>query len=109
MALAHGFGAGAEHAAGVVGAHVDPRVRGPEPVGEPFGLVQPGEVGGDGACLGDTLAARPPDEAAWPATRHALDPLIEQYNAHDERTRRLTWLIVNTPTLAAQHREKNSR
>ncbi|MEU6646924.1 TetR family transcriptional regulator [Saccharomonospora sp. NPDC046836] len=62
-----------------------------------------------GEHLRDALTARPPGEAPWIAMRRALDPLIEQYEAHDERTRRLTRLIVNTPSLAARHREKNAR
>lgn len=62
-----------------------------------------------GERLRDALAARPPDEAPWVAMRRALDLLIEQYEADDERTRRLTRLMVSTPTLAARHREKNAR
>lgn len=34
---------------------------------------------------------------------------FERYEAHDERTRRLTRLIVNTPSLAARRREENAR
>ena len=59
--------------------------------------------------LRDRLAARPADEAPWVAMRRALDPMIDRYEGHDERTRRLTRLMVNTPALAARHREKNSR
>ncbi|HYQ62447.1 TetR family transcriptional regulator [Actinophytocola sp.] len=62
-----------------------------------------------GEHLRDALTARPPDEAPWTAMRRALDLLIEQYEGHDERTRRLTRLIMNTPSLAAWHREKNAR
>ncbi|MDG4762553.1 TetR family transcriptional regulator [Solwaraspora sp. WMMD406] len=62
-----------------------------------------------GERLRDALTLRPADEAPWAAMRRALDALIEQYEAHDERTRRLTRLIVNTPSLAARHREKNAR
>ena len=62
-----------------------------------------------GQDLRDALIARPQDEAPWTAMRHALDPLIEQYDAHDERTRALTRLILETPVLAARHREKNAR
>ncbi|MFH8470847.1 TetR/AcrR family transcriptional regulator [Streptomyces sp. NPDC017991] len=59
--------------------------------------------------LRDALAARPADEAPWVAIRHALNPMIDQYEGHDERTRRLTRLMVNTPALTARHREKNAR
>lgn len=62
-----------------------------------------------GEHLRDALAARPGDETPWVAMRRALDPLIERYEADDERTRRLTRLIVRTPSLAARHREKNAR
>ncbi len=62
-----------------------------------------------GEGLRDALTARPPGETPWVAMRRALDALIEQYEAHDERTRRLTRLIMNTPSLAARHREKNAR
>ncbi|MDT0443843.1 TetR family transcriptional regulator [Streptomyces johnsoniae] len=62
-----------------------------------------------GERLRDTLAARPLSEAPWVAMRRALDPLIEHYEAHDERVRSLTRLIMNTPVLAARHREKNAR
>lgn len=62
-----------------------------------------------GEQLRDALTARPPREAPWVAMRHALQPLIEQYEAHDERTRTLTRLIMDTPVLAARHREKNAR
>ncbi|MFH8440969.1 TetR family transcriptional regulator [Streptomyces sp. NPDC018026] len=62
-----------------------------------------------GEYLRDALAARPPDETPWVAMRRALTPLMEEYGAGDERTRRLTRLIVNTPPLAAWHREKNAR
>ncbi|MBX7266264.1 TetR family transcriptional regulator [Micromonospora sp. Llam7] len=68
-----------------------------------------GESVDAGERLRDALTARPPGEAPWVAMRRALDSLIEQYEAHDERTRRLTRLIVNTPSLAARHREKNAR
>lgn len=62
-----------------------------------------------GEYLRDALTARPLDEAPWVAMRRALTPLMDEYEAHDERTRRLTRLIVNTPPLAAWHREKNAR
>lgn len=62
-----------------------------------------------GEQLRDALTARPVSETPWVAMRHALDPLIEQYEAHDERTRTLTRLIMETPVLAARHREKNAR
>ncbi|WP_413754842.1 TetR family transcriptional regulator [Streptomyces sp. MMBL 11-3] len=62
-----------------------------------------------GEYLRDSLAVRPPDEAPWVAMRRALDPLIDQYKGHDERTLRLTRLMVNTPALAAWHRMKNAR
>lgn len=62
-----------------------------------------------GERLRDALVARPPDETPWVAMRRALDVLIERYEAHDERTRRVTRLIVTTPALAARHREKNDR
>ncbi|MFC4562395.1 TetR family transcriptional regulator [Nocardiopsis mangrovi] len=68
-----------------------------------------GETAEAGEHLRDALAARPAGEAPWVAMRRALDTLIEGYEAHDERTRRLTRLIVNTPSLAARHREKNAR
>lgn len=61
-----------------------------------------------GRFLRDALAARPADEAPWVAMRRALNPLIDQYEGHDEHTRRVTRLIVNTPALAALHREKNA-
>jgi AcrR family transcriptional regulator len=62
-----------------------------------------------GERLRDALTARPIDETPWVAMRRALDTLIERYEANDERTRRLTRLIVNTPSLTARHREKNAR
>ena len=62
-----------------------------------------------GERLRDALVARPDAEAPWIAMRRSLDTLIEQYEGHDERTRRLTRLIVSTPSLAARHREKNAR
>jgi AcrR family transcriptional regulator len=62
-----------------------------------------------GERLRDALTARPPGEAPWVAMRRALDLLIEQYEADDEGARRLTRLIMNTPSLAAWHREKNAR
>ncbi|MFD2025215.1 TetR family transcriptional regulator [Promicromonospora aerolata] len=62
-----------------------------------------------GERLRDALTARPGSETPWAALRHALDALIEQYEGHDERTRRLTRLIVSNPALAARHREKNAR
>lgn len=68
-----------------------------------------GETAGAGEHLRDALVARPPGEAPWAAMRRALDVLIEQYEGHDERTRRLARLIVSTPALAARHREKNAR
>lgn len=68
-----------------------------------------GPTAGAPEYLRDALAARPVDEAPWVAIRHALNPLIDQYEGHDERTRRLTRLMVNTPALAARHREKNAR
>ncbi|MGW9347574.1 acyl-CoA-like ligand-binding transcription factor [Nocardiopsis flavescens] len=43
------------------------------------------------------------------ALRRALDPLLEQYEVDDERTRRIIRLVVNTPALSARHREKNAR
>lgn len=68
-----------------------------------------GEALDAGEHLREALIARPPTEAPWVAMRRALDALIDQYEGHDERTRRLIRLIVGTPTLAARHREKNSR
>lgn len=62
-----------------------------------------------GEYLRDALTARPLDEPPWVAMRHALTPLMEEYGGHDERTRRLTRVVVNTPPLAAWHREKNAR
>lgn len=59
--------------------------------------------------LRDALAARPDDEPPWVAIRRALDPLIDRYEGHDERTRRLTRLMVDTPALRALHREKHAR
>ncbi|MFD2794971.1 TetR family transcriptional regulator [Promicromonospora vindobonensis] len=66
-----------------------------------------GETVDAGDHLRDALVARPPSEEPWVAMRRALDALIEEYEGHDERTRRLTRLIVSTPALAARHREKN--
>lgn len=67
-----------------------------------------GETVDAGEHLRDALTARPASEAPWVAMRRALDALIEEYEGHDERTRRLTRLIVSTPALAARHREKNA-
>lgn len=58
--------------------------------------------------LRDALIARPCTETPWVAMRGALDPLIERYEAGDERARLLTRLIVSTPALAARRREKNA-
>ncbi|MBU6531160.1 TetR family transcriptional regulator [Streptomyces sp. A108] len=68
-----------------------------------------GAVADSGEYLRDALTARPPAEAPWAALRRALTPLMEEYEADDERTRRLTRLIMNTPPLTARHREKNAR
>jgi AcrR family transcriptional regulator len=68
-----------------------------------------GETVDAGEHLRDALVARPSGEAPWVAMRRAFDVLIDQYEGHDERTRRLTRLMVSTPSLAARHREKNSR
>jgi AcrR family transcriptional regulator len=68
-----------------------------------------GTVADAGERLRDALTARPPDESPWLAMRRALDSLIERYEAHDERTWRLTRLMMNTPSLTAWHREKNAR
>lgn len=62
-----------------------------------------------GARLHEALVARPLDEPPWVAMRRALDSLIEQYEARDERIRQLTHLMVNTPSLAAWHREQHAR
>jgi len=68
-----------------------------------------GTVDDAGEYLRDSLTVRPPDEAPWVAMRRALNPLIDQYEGHDERTLRLTRLMVNTPALTAWHRKKNAR
>lgn len=68
-----------------------------------------GTVADAGEHLRDALTARPADEVPWMAMRRALDPLIMQYETDDARTRSLTHLIMSTPSLAARHREKNSR
>lgn len=62
-----------------------------------------------GDHLRDALIARPDSEAPWTTMRRALDPLIEHYETNDERTRSLTRLIMNTPVLAARHRQKNAQ
>lgn len=68
-----------------------------------------GGVSEAGERLLDALVARPQDETPWVAMRRALDPLIEQYAGGDEQVRQLARLVVNTPVLAARHREKNAR
>ncbi|MFG1928645.1 TetR family transcriptional regulator [Cryptosporangium sp. NPDC048952] len=68
-----------------------------------------GETADAGERLLEALLARPPEEGPWVAMRRALDPIIARYEANDERTRRLARLMVNTPALAAHHREKNGR
>jgi AcrR family transcriptional regulator len=68
-----------------------------------------GQASDAGDDLRDALAARPDGETPWTAMRRALDPLVERYEADDERTRRLTRLIVTTPALLARHQEKNAR
>lgn len=67
-----------------------------------------GETLDAGERLRDALAAQPPGEP-WAAMRRALDVLIDEYEGHDERTRRLTRIVLSTPSLAARHREKNAR
>ena len=62
-----------------------------------------------GERLLDALIARPSSESPWTAMRRALDPLIDQYTAADDRTWRLARLVVHSPALAARHREKNGR
>lgn len=62
-----------------------------------------------GEGLRQALVARPDDERPWLAITYALDPLIDQYDVDDERTRALIRVVVTTPTLAARHREKNDR
>ncbi|RCV48721.1 TetR family transcriptional regulator [Marinitenerispora sediminis] len=68
-----------------------------------------GEMADSGERLRDDPAARPGGEALRGAMRHALDPLIEGYEARDERTRRRTRPVTNTSPPAARHREKNAR
>ena len=55
------------------------------------------------------LMARPDEEKPWVAIRRALDPLIDQYSAHPERTLRSAKLFIKTPTLVTFHREKLAR
>ncbi|MBE1878453.1 TetR family transcriptional regulator [Myceligenerans sp. TRM 65318] len=62
-----------------------------------------------GEDLREALVARPDSETPWTAMRRALDPLIEKYEADDERVRLLTRLVVTTPALLARHQEKNAR
>ena len=62
-----------------------------------------------GERLLEALTARPADETVWIAMRRALDPLIDIYEARDERIFRLARLIASTPALAARHREKNAQ
>lgn len=68
-----------------------------------------GGVADAGEQLLTALVARPSSETPWLAMRRALDPLIAQHDVGDERFRDLIRLIVNTPALAARHREKNAR
>jgi AcrR family transcriptional regulator len=68
-----------------------------------------GGVSDAGERLAEALAERPAGETPWTAMRRALDPLIAQHDVSDARLREVTRLIVNTPALAARHREKNSR
>lgn len=49
-----------------------------------------------GERLRDALAARPSTESAWVALRRALDTVLEAYDGNDERTRRLTRLVLQT-------------
>lgn len=62
-----------------------------------------------GDDLRAALTDRPASEPPWTAMRRALDPLIESYDTDDERLRSLTRLIMNTPVLAARHRQKNAQ
>ncbi len=68
-----------------------------------------GGVADTGELLLAALVARPEGEMPWTAMRRALDPLVELNDANDERFRDMTRLVVNTPALAARHREKNAR
>ena len=62
-----------------------------------------------GEALRQALAARPDTEKPWVALRRALDPLIEKYEAEDERARRLSGVIMTNPALLARHQQKNAR
>lgn len=67
-----------------------------------------GLAGDTGERMLAALAARPSGETPWVAMRRALDPWIEEITAGGEHARRLARLIVNTPALAARHRDKNA-
>lgn len=67
----------------------------------------------DFADLGDlmlaALEARPENEAAWSALRHAIGPLAARYDAEGARTRRALKLVIETPALGAFHQDKLTR
>jgi AcrR family transcriptional regulator len=50
----------------------------------------------------DALAARPADEPAWQALRHAFDLLIEESSALPEQGLRMRRLLHETPSLQAR-------
>ncbi|WP_193106693.1 TetR family transcriptional regulator [Brachybacterium sp. FME24] len=59
--------------------------------------------------LRDALSARPDEEPVWTALRHALEPLIDRYDADPQPGRQLAALIAETPGLAAHQHEKHVR
>ncbi|MGV2983272.1 TetR family transcriptional regulator [Microbacterium sp. AGC85] len=59
--------------------------------------------------LRDALSARPDEEPVWTALRHALESLLDRYEADQEPARELAALIAATPGLAAFQHEKHAR
>lgn len=61
------------------------------------------------ALLRDALTARPDNEPVWAALRHALESLIDRYDADRGPGRQLAALIAQTPGLAAFQHEKHAQ
>lgn len=59
--------------------------------------------------LRDALQARPDEEPVWTALRHALESLVDRYDADRGPGRQLAALIAATPGLAAFQHEKHAQ
>jgi AcrR family transcriptional regulator len=62
-----------------------------------------------GDRVADALAARPPEEAAWPALRAALDVVVTAQEAAPEPSRRLGRLLRDEPGARGTMEERRRR